>query len=92
MTWSFTWSIAAIIIAACLAGMPLGSAITFAVTQRSVTFPTLGLIVGIDRGVYADYNAVFNAVKIALSFFTEGLRTLFLDTTRVFWGHARPEM
>jgi hypothetical protein len=41
------------VVAACVAGMLVGSAVTFAVLQRSVSFPTSGLIVGVGIGVYA---------------------------------------
>ena len=47
------------VVAACLAGVLLGSTVTFAVRQRSVSFPTSGIVVGVNVGVYADSDCTF---------------------------------
>ena len=53
------------VVAACLAGMLVGSAVTFAVLQRSVSFPTSGTIVGVNVGVYADSGCTQNLTSIS---------------------------
>jgi hypothetical protein len=53
------------VVAACIAGMLVGSAVTFAVLQRSVSFPTSGLIVGVNVGVYADSGCTQNLTSVS---------------------------
>lgn len=42
------------VVAACLIGMVMGSAVTFAVLQRSYSIPTTGMITSVNVGVFAD--------------------------------------
>jgi len=42
-----------LVVTACLAGMVVGSAVTFAVMQRSLSIPTSGIVIGINVGVAA---------------------------------------
>ena len=50
---------------ACLVGMLVGSAVTYAVIQRSVSFPTSGLIVGVNVGVFSDSGCTQNLTSIS---------------------------
>ncbi len=64
--------------------MLLGSAITYAITQRSVTFPTSGLIVGIGVGIYADSGATQNLTSISWGSIEPGgnaVRTCYVKNT-----------
>ena len=53
------------VVAACIAGMLVGSAVTFAVLQRSVSFPTSGLVVGVNVGVFADSACTQNLTSVS---------------------------
>ena len=53
------------VVAACIAGMFVGSAVTYAVIQRSVSFPTSGLIVGVNVGVFSDSGCTQNLTSIS---------------------------
>ena len=50
---------------ACIIGMMVGSAVTFAVLQRSVSFPTSGTITAVNVGVYADSACTQNLTSIS---------------------------
>ena len=72
------------VVAACIAGMLVGSAVTFAVLQRSVSFPTSGLIVGVNVGVYADSGCAQNLTSISWGSVEHGEsvgRTIYVKNT-----------
>ncbi len=52
------------IIAACLIGMLVGSALTIAITQQSLAYPTSGLVLGVGIGVYSDSACTQNLTSI----------------------------
>ncbi len=54
-----------IVAVTCLIGMALGSALTLALTQRSQSIPTSGMIIGIGVGVYADVACSQNLTGIS---------------------------
>lgn len=54
-----------LVVAACLIGGLVGSAVTFAVMQRSYSFPTSGTIIGVGVGVYADSACTQNLTAIS---------------------------
>jgi len=53
------------VVAACVAGMLVGSAVTSALIQQSVSFPTSGLVVGVGVGVYSDSGCTQNLTSIS---------------------------
>ena len=53
------------VVAACLIGMVVGSAVTFAVMQRSYTIPTSGMVIGVNVGVFADSECIQNLTAIS---------------------------
>ena len=72
------------VVAACIAGMLVGSAATFAVLQRSVSFPTSGLVVGVNVGVYADSGCTQNLTSISWGSVDPGgslVRTAYVKNT-----------
>ena len=74
----------AAVFAACLAGMVLGSGVTFAVMQRSVSFPTSGLVLGVNIGVYADAGCTQNLTSISWGGVAPGdsvVRTCYVKNT-----------
>ena len=60
------------VVAACLAGMMVGSAVTFAVLQRSYSFPTSGMIVAVNVGVFADSACTQNLTAVSWGFVYPG--------------------
>lgn len=53
------------VFAACVVGMLLGSAITFAVLQGGVSFPTAGTISAVNVGVFADAGCTQNLTSVS---------------------------
>src|SRR3990172_7870498 len=49
----------------CLIGMVVGSAVTFAVMQRSQSIPTSGMLIGVNVGVVADSACTQNLTSIS---------------------------
>ena len=58
-------SVMLLVTTACIIGMMVGSAVTFAVLQRSVSFPTSGMIVGVNVGVFADSGCTQNLTAVS---------------------------
>ena len=64
--------------------MLVGSAVTFAVLQRSVSFPTSGMIVGVNVGVFADSGCTQNLTSISWGSMEPGVsvgRTIYVKNT-----------
>jgi hypothetical protein len=53
------------VVAACLIGMVVGSAVTFAVLQRNYSIPTAGMVIGVNVGVFADSACTQNLTSIS---------------------------
>lgn len=53
------------VVAACLIGMVVGSAVTFAVLQRSYSISSAGLVIGVNVGVFADSACTQNLTAIS---------------------------
>ena len=53
------------VVTACLIGMVVGSAVTFAVLQRSYSIPTAGMVIGVNVGVFADPTCTQNLTAIS---------------------------
>ncbi len=73
-----------IIAVTCLVGMALGSALTLALTQRSQSIPTSGMIIGIGVGVYADSACSQNLTGISWGIAAPGEsvnRTVYVKNT-----------
>ena len=58
-------SVMLLVTTACIIGMVVGSAVTFAVLQRSYSFPTSGMIVGVNVGVFADSACTQNLTAVS---------------------------
>ena len=72
------------VVAACLAGMLVGSAVTFAVLQRSYSFPTSGTIVAVNVGVFADSACTQNLTSVSWGSVEPGEsvgRTIYVKNT-----------
>ena len=72
------------VVAACIAGMLVGSAVTFAVLQRSVSFPTSGMIIGVNVGVFADSGCTQNLTSVSWGSVYPGdsvSRTIYVKNT-----------
>jgi len=64
--------------------MLVGSTVTLAVVQRSVSFPTSGLVVGVGVGVYADSGCTQNLTSISWGSVDPGgsaVRTAYVKNT-----------
>ncbi len=73
-----------IVAVTCLVGMALGSALTLALTQRSQSIPTSGMIIGIGVGVYADSACSQNLTGISWGIAAPGEsvnRTVYVKNT-----------
>ncbi len=73
-----------IVAVTCLVGMALGSALTLALTQRSQSIPTSGMIIGIGVGVYADSPCSQNLTGISWGLVAPGEsvnRTIYVKNT-----------
>ena len=76
--------VALFVVVACLVGAVLGSALTFAVLQRSYSIPTNGMVIGVNVGVFADASATQNATAISWGSMYPGEsvnRTVFVKNT-----------
>ena len=56
--------VALFVVAACLVGMVVGSAVTFAVLNVQRAIPSSGLVVAVNAGVYSDAACTLNLTSI----------------------------
>jgi pyruvate/2-oxoacid:ferredoxin oxidoreductase alpha subunit len=56
--------VALFVVAACLVGMLVGSAVTFAVLNVQRAIPSTGLVVAVNVGVYSDAACTLNLTSI----------------------------
>lgn len=56
--------VALFVVAACLVGMLVGSAVTFAVLNVQRAIPSTGLVVAVNVGVYSDSACALNLMSI----------------------------
>src|SRR3989337_2086476 len=56
--------VALFVVAACLVGMIVGSAVTFAVLNVQGAIPSTGLVVAVNVGVYSDAACTLNLTSI----------------------------
>ena len=72
------------VVVSCLVGAVLGSAVTFAVLQRSYRIPANGMVIGVNVGVFADAAATQNVTAISWGSVYPGEsvnRTVFVKNT-----------
>ena len=58
-------SVALFVAVACLIGIAIGSAVTFALMQRAYSLPSSGMVVAVNVGVFSDSAATQNLTAIS---------------------------
>jgi len=77
--------VALFVVAACLVGMLVGSAVTFAVLNVQRAIPSTGLVVAVNVGVYSDAACTLNLTSIDWGNVYPGgsvSRTIYVKNTR----------